>query len=134
MNILVDTDKHIYEREDLINLFEGIKNKTLGEIDNLGIFEDVQKFNLQKGVAGTIIEQCVLGYKPDNKQRPDLIVKDGKKEIPTEIKTTGIKKPKRGKKKFVAKEPMSITAVGIYDIANQNFQIHTFGVRQKICL
>lgn len=118
---MVDTDKHIYEKGELINLFEGIKNKTLGEIDNLGIFENVQEFNTQKGVAGTIIEQCVLGYKPDNKQRPDLIVKDGKKEIPTEVKTTGIKIAKRGKKKFVAKEPMSITAVGIYDIANQKF-------------
>ena len=112
---------HEYSKEDLIHRFDGILDKTLGEIDDLEIFQNVQKFDLQKGVAGTIIEQCVLRYPPDQEQRPDLIIIDGEKRIPTELKSTGIRTSKKGKEHFVAKEPMSITAVGVYDLANQTF-------------
>ena len=95
--------------------------KTLEQIDTKGILASVEKHKLQKGIAGAIIEQCVLGYPPDNAQRADLIVKEDGNSIPTELKTTGIKKRDRGNKDFIAKEPMSITAVGVYDIANQTF-------------
>lgn len=113
--------EHVYSKEDLINRFDGILNRTLGEIDDLGIFNQVQEFDLQKGVAGTIIEQCVLRYPPDRNQRPDLIVIDGGTRIPTELKTTGLRISNTGGRHFIAKEPMSITAVGVYDIANQTF-------------
>lgn len=114
-------ENHEYSKEDLIHRFDGILDKTLGEIDDLGIFQHVQNFDLQKGVAGTIIEQCVLRYPPDQEQKPDLIVIDGEERIPTELKSTGIRTTKKGKKHFIAKEPMSITAVGVYDLANQTF-------------
>ena len=81
--------EHTYLKEELIRRFDGILGKTLGEIDNLGIFEHVQDFDLQKGVAGTIIEQCVLRYPPDREQKPDLIVVDGDTRTPTELKSTG---------------------------------------------
>ena len=45
---------------------------------------------LTQGVAGSLIEQCVLGYEPDSKQEADLIVRDGENETRTELKTTGI--------------------------------------------
>lgn len=116
--------EHVYTKADLINRFDGILDKTLGEIDNKGIFDHVKQFGSQKGIAGTIIEQCVLGYDPDPKQEPDLVVTDGTKKDKTELKTTGM--VLSDDKHYVAKEPMSITAVGIYDIAEQTFATSHF--------
>lgn len=113
--------EHVYTKEDLVGRFDGILDKTLGEIDDIGIFDGVQEFDLQKGVAGTIIEQCVLGYPPDREQRADLIVVDGEERIPTELKSTGLRISDSGGRHFIAKEPMSITAVGVYDLAEQTF-------------
>ena len=113
--------EHIYSKTDLINRFDAILGKTLEEIDNKGIFARVQEFNLQKGVAGSLIEQCVLDYNPDSKQEADLVVVDGERQVKTELKSTGMVLESNPKKHFVAKEPMSITAVGVYDIAEQEF-------------
>uniref|UniRef100_A0AB33J5G2 DNA mismatch repair MutH/Type II restriction enzyme Sau3AI domain-containing protein n=1 Tax=Prevotella sp. GTC17259 TaxID=3236795 RepID=A0AB33J5G2_9BACT len=113
-------DNHIFKREVLEDKFEAIVDKTLGEIDDKGIFERVKQFPLQKGIAGTVIEQCVIGYAPDNKQDADLmVVYPNNRKVPTELKTTGMVLNKN--KEYVAKEPMSITAVGIYDLVNQSF-------------
>ena len=109
---------HIYEKKDLVQRFDSILGEKLENIDNMGIFEHVQDFNLQKGVAGAVIEQCVLGYPPDSKQEADLIVIDGGKRTKTELKTTGVV---INEDHYVAKEPMSITAVGVYDLADQEF-------------
>ena len=114
--------EHIYTKEDLISRFENILEKTLGEIDDLNILNNAEEYNLQKGIAGTIIEQCVLRYPPDREQKPDLIVIEDGRQIPTELKTTGMRLSDNGGRHFIAKEPMSITAVGVYDIADQNFE------------
>ena len=113
--------EHEYSKEDLNQRFDRALNKTLGEIDNLGILSHAQDYNLQKGIAGTIVEQCILQYPPDREQKPDLVIIDGNKRIPTELKTTGMRVSNGGKQHYVAKEPMSITAVGVYDIADQSF-------------
>lgn len=86
-------EEHVYEKDDLIRRFEEILNKTFGEIDNVGILEHIRnnEFKLQKGVAGTIVEQCVLGYSPDSKQQADLIVVDGGDRKNTELKVTGMR-------------------------------------------
>ena len=114
--------EHIYTKEDLISRFENILEKTLGEIDDLNILNNAEEYNLQKGIAGTIIEQCVLRYPPDREQKPDLIVIEDGCHIPTELKTTGMRISDTGGRHFIAKEPMSITAVGVYDIADQKFE------------
>ena len=113
---------HVYDKKDLIRRFDSILNKSLEEIDNQGLFLDVQNLSLQKGVVGTLIERCVLGYAPDTKQEADLVVTEGTKEIKTELKSTGMVISTDPVEHFVAKEPMSITAVGIYDIAEQTFE------------
>ncbi len=112
---------HIYKKSDLIRRLNAYLNKPLGEIDNKGLFSKIRKFKSQKGIAGAIVEQCILGYSPDNKQEADLIIIDGQKEIRTELKTIGMTIKSDPSEHFTAKEPMSITAVGIYDIANQQF-------------
>ena len=113
---------HVYDKKDLIRRFDSILNKSLEEIDNQGLFLDVQNLSLQKGVVGTLIERCVLGYAPDTKQEADLVVTEGTKEIKTELKSTGMVISTDPVEHFVAKEPMSITAVGIYDFAEQTFE------------
>ena len=113
--------EHIYDKQDLIVRLENARAKTLGEIDNKGIFEHVKQFERQKGIAGTIVEQCILGYDPDSDQAPDLIVVDGDSKTKTELKTTGMVIDTNPSTHYVAKEPMSITAVGVYDIAEQEF-------------
>ena len=115
--------EHIYEKDELVRRFDGILNKTFEEIDTIGMFEHVRQedFKLQKGIAGSVIEQCVLGYSPDTKQEADLIVVENGERIDTELKVTGMRTSDDGGRHFVAKEPMSITAVGIYDLAEQTF-------------
>lgn len=118
--------EHVYTKADLISRFDDILDKPFADIDNKGIFEHVKQFGSQKGIAGTIIEQCVLGYDPDSKQEPDLIVIDGHLKKKTELKTTGMVLSDTPENHFVAKEPMSITAVGVYDIAEQTFDTSHF--------
>ena len=119
---------HIYEKEDLIRRFDNILNKTFEEIDNIGMFNHVRTegFLLQKGIAGSVIEQCVLGYPPDSKQSADLVVIDDGLRKETELKVTGMRIRNDGVPHFVAKEPMSITAVGIFDLADQTFYTSHF--------
>ena len=75
------------------------------------------------GIAGDVIEQSVLGYSADSDKNPDLLV-DG---VPTELKTTGIRKPKKtGGFMYEAKEPMSITAVSPDKITNEEFSTSSF--------
>lgn len=116
--------EHKFDKTDLIQRFNAILEKTLEEIDNIGMFEHVlhEDFKLQKGIAGAVIEQCVLKYPPDTKQEADLIVVDNGKNVDTELKVTGMRiSNDGGKAHFIAKEPMSITAVGIYELDQQTF-------------
>lgn len=118
--------EHIYEKKELIRRFDTILNKTLEEIDNKGFFAHIKGFDRQKGTVGSLIEQCVLGYDPDTKQEADLVVVDGKQRVKTELKSTGMVMSTSPADHYVAKEPMSITAVGIYDIAEQTFETSHF--------
>lgn len=116
--------EHKYTKAELIQRFDGILEKTFEEIDDIGMFEHVlhEDFKLQKGIAGAVIEQCVLKYPPDTKQEADLIVIDNGKNVDTELKVTGMRISKDGgKAHFIAKEPMSITAVGVYELDQQTF-------------
>ena len=117
---------HIYEKKELVHRLESYVGKTFETIDDKGIFDYVQEHNLQKGIVGSVVEQCIFGYPPDSKQEADLIIVDGEEAIKTELKTTGMVIQEKPQRHFVAKEPMSITAVGVYDIAEQEFETSHF--------
>lgn len=119
-------DAHIYEKGDVIRRLETYLGKLFGEIDNKGLFDHVQQFNLQKGIAGHVVEQCIFGYSPDSKQEADLVIVESGKETKTELKTTGMVVKNNPKRHYEAKEPMSITAVGVYDIGEQEFYTSHF--------
>ena len=75
-----------YTKAEIERLLTSIEGNTLGEIDIKHLFD--MNASGDKGIAGKIIEQSVLGRPVDTKQHPDIVV-DGKD---TEIKTTGIVK------------------------------------------
>lgn len=66
----------------------------------------------------------ILGCNKDSKQEPDILV-DG---VSTEIKTTGMIKPKKADSQYLyeCKEPVSITAVSIPVIVNEEFETSNF--------
>lgn len=118
---------HIFRKEEVINRLEPYLGMLLGDIDNRGVFDHVQQFNLQKGVAGHVVEQCIFEYPPDSRQEADLIIIEQTGErIKTELKTTGMVIRRSPQEHYEAKEPMSITAVGVYDIGNQEFYTSHF--------
>jgi len=100
-------------------LLEGVKGKTLGEVDTSHQFARTEKSEKITGIAGDVIEQSVFGYKKDSKQECDIEI-DG---VLTELKTTGVRVPKsdltkvKGKVGVAynvylgAKEGISITGV-----------------------
>lgn len=113
---------HFFHKKDLIQILDNIINKTLGEVDSKGVFKRTIENPKITGIAGDVIEQSVLGYKPNTKQEPDLIVDDKK----VELKTLGIRKSKKDKGKYEAKEPMTITAVSPHKIVSENYSDSNF--------
>jgi len=112
---------HFFHRKELEEILEECLNKTLGEVDKNNVFDRTKIHPKITGIAGDVIEQSVLGYPPDTRQEPDLDV-DG---VKTELKTTGIKF-KNKNTEFVAKEPMSITAVSPDVIVDETFDDSNF--------
>ena len=115
---------HKFSRGQLEEILNEVIGKTLGEVDCNSVFDRAKNNPKITGIAGDVIEQSVLGYPPDSKQAPDLLV-DGRN---VELKTTGIRKPKNKKKnfEFEAKEPMSITAVSPEKITTETFEDSSF--------
>lgn len=111
--------EHIFSRIEIDSLLKPTVGKTLGQVDKNHIFARTITNPKITGIAGDVIEQSVFDYPADTKSEPDLLV-DGR---PVELKTTGLKRVSLRDKsghKLEAKEPMSITAVSLNQIANQN--------------
>ena len=114
----------IFTRKQVDDLLKATIGKTLLEIDKAQLFAHHEGRDKVKGIAGDIIEESVLGCKKDSKQEPDILV-DG---VLTELKTTGLVKPKKTDSPYVyeCKEPVSITAVSIPVIVNEEFETSNF--------
>lgn len=126
------SDNRKYSLKWVCELLEDAKGRTLGEIDRNGanIFLTTKDKPKITGIAGSIVEQSLFGYKPDNNQECDIQI-DG---ILTELKTTGIRIPKselkvaktKGgteyNKHFKAKEGISITGVTFNPYPQTNFE------------
>lgn len=116
---MIPSDDRKFTRKEVLQLLEEIKGKTLGEIDSSGQFVRTQKSLKITGIAGDVIEQSVFGFHRDSRQECDIEI-DG---VLVELKTTGVRIPKRDLKKVIgksgsaynvflhAKEGISITAV-----------------------
>lgn len=114
---------HEFNRIELESILKNVVNKTLGEVDVNNVFDRTITNPKITGIAGDVIEQSVLGYPADSKKDADLLV-DG---VPTELKTTGIREPKKDNGFiYEAKEPMSITAVSPDSIVKEEFESSSF--------
>ncbi len=111
-------DSHSFTRHGLIVRLTHCIGKSLAEIDSAGVLTGKAR---NKGFVGNVIEQSVLGYPADSKQRPDLVVNG----VETELKSTGIIADKDAGT-FQAKEPMSITAVSPETITTEQFETSHF--------
>lgn len=108
-----------YTRAYIYQLLEGVKGKTLGEVDKSHQFARTEKSSKITGIAGDVIEQSVFGYSRDSKQECDIEIEG----VLTELKTTGVRVPKADLKNakgktgtaynvfLAAKEGISITGV-----------------------
>ena len=128
------SDDRKYTSEFVYQLLEGIKGKTLGEVDKSHQFARTQRSEKITGIAGDVIEQSVFGYARDSKQECDIEI-DG---VLTELKTTGVRVPKgdlqnvRNKVGAAynvylgAKEGISITGVTFEPTIQTDFQTSHF--------
>lgn len=106
---------------ELEKKLEDCLGKTLGEVDSVDVFAITKRKQKVTGIAGDVIEQSVIGYPSNSDQEPDLII-DGRE---TELKTTGLRLSKKSTG-LEAKEPMSITAVSLNTIADEEFESSNF--------
>lgn len=114
---------HKFAKKELNEILSNVVGKTLGEADTKNVFARTITHPKITGIAGDVVERSILGYPPDQDKNPDLIV-DG---IETELKTTGLRKPKKNKDLFFeAKEPMTITAVSPHYITKEEFETSQF--------
>lgn len=114
-------EKKRFEFNEVNARMLSIINRQLGEIDSADVFGRVKDKKKVTGIAGDVIEQSVFEYPANPDQEPDLIIDD----IETELKTTGIRYDKEAGQ-YVAKEPMSITAVSIGKIQSEEFATSNF--------
>lgn len=114
----------IFTRQEIDGLLSASIGKTLEQVDKAGLFIQHEGKSKVTGIAGDIIEISVLGCGRDTKQEPDIIV-DG---MQVELKTTGLIKPKKKDSpyQYECKEPVSITAVSIPVIVNEEFETSNF--------
>ena len=123
------SDDRKYTKDFIYKLLEGVKGKTLGEVDSSNQFARTIKSDKITGIAGDVIEQSVFGYARDSKQECDIEI-DG---VLAELKTTGVRIPKtelskiKGKKgheyniHLTAKEGISITGVTLEPTIQTDF-------------
>lgn len=113
----------IFTRQQVESLLNAALNKTLLEVDKAKLFEHHAGKTKVTGIAGDIVEISILGCSRNSDQEPDLIV-DG---VPVELKTTGMIEPKKDSGvKYECKEPVSITAVSIQTIVDEEFETSNF--------
>lgn len=110
------TDDRKYTKAFVFNLLEGVKGKTLGEVDKSHQFNRTQNSEKITGIAGDVIEQSVFGYERDSKQECDIEI-DG---VLTELKTTGVRVPKSDLKNVKGKTG---TAYNVYLGAKEGISI-----------
>ena len=113
-------DDQIFTKSEIEDIFNHAVGKTLMEVDSRNVLERTKTHPKITGIAGDVIERSVLGYRPNSRNAPDILV-DG---IETEVKVTGVvadPESKGTKEMFIAKEPMTITAVSIKTIGSQEF-------------
>lgn len=114
----------IFTKSEINRILTEATGKTLLQVDKARLFEKHAGSDKVTGIAGHIIEASVLGCKIDSKQEADILIDN----VPHEVKTTGMVKPKTKDSPYLyeCKEPVSVTAVSIPVIVNEEFEDSNF--------
>ena len=123
MNSNIDSSR-IFTLSEINRILSEATGKTLLQVDKANLFEKHSGSEKVTGIAGHIIEASVLGCKIDSKQEADILIDN----VPHEVKTTGMVKPKGKDSPYIyeCKEPVSVTAVSIPVIVNEEFEDSNF--------
>lgn len=113
-----------FTKGQILKLLEAAMGRTLLEVDSHQLFVQYEKEKKVTGIAGNIVEQSILGCEADNRQDVDIYIDN----IGYEIKTTGmvVPKDKNSPYSYECKEPVSVTAVSIQKIVNEQFETSNF--------
>lgn len=115
-------NSNCFVRGPLVRHLGACVGKTLGDLDLAEVFKRNAGKPKVTGIAGDVIEQSILQLRSNSKQEPDIEVND----VKYEVKTTGVRKPKRGDALWEAKEPMTITAVSPETITSECYSDSAF--------
>jgi len=123
MSTTIDNTR-VFTRQEIENLLKAATGKTLLQVDSARLFEKHAGSEKVTGIVGHIVEASILGCKIDNEQKPDILIDN----VPHEVKATGMIKPKKKDSPYVyeCKEPVSVTAVSINKIVNEQFEDSNF--------
>ena len=113
-----------FTRNQILKLLNVAMGRTLLEVDSRHLFVQYEKENKITGIAGNIVEQSILGCEPDNRQDVDIYIDN----VGYEVKTTGMVVPKNTNSPYYyeCKEPVSVTAVSIQNIVEEEFESSNF--------
>ena len=100
--------------EELLHYTEAIKGKTFNEIDSEHLLENTTNLKGNKGVLGQVVETGFYKYPINTDPRADF------DKIGVELKVTGYKKNKKGKKS--AKERVSLSKIDFNKIVNEEYE------------
>ena len=100
--------------EELLHYTEAIKGKTFNEIDSEHLLENTTDLKGNKGVLGQVVETGFYKYPINTDPRADF------DKIGVELKVTGYKKSKKGKKS--AKERVSLSRIDFNKIVNEEYE------------
>ena len=100
--------------EELLNYTEAIKGKTFKEIDYKNLLLNTKNLKRNKGILGHVVETGFYGYPINSNPQADF------DKIGVELKVTGYKKNKNGKRS--AKERVSLSKIDFNKIINEEYE------------
>ena len=100
--------------EELLHYTEAIKGRTFKEIDSEHLLENTTNLKRNKGILGHVVESGFYKYPINSNPQADF------DKIGVELKVTGYKKNKKGKKS--AKERVSLSKIDFNKIVNEEYE------------
>ena len=100
--------------EELLNYTEAIKGKTFNEIDYKNLLLNTKNLKRNKGILGHVVETGFYRYPINSNPQADF------DKIGVELKVTGYKKNKNGKRS--AKERVSLSKIDYNKIINEEYE------------
>ena len=109
--------------QELLDYTNKIVGKTFYEIDTKGLLDNTTNLKRNKGILGHVVETGFYGYEINSNPQADF------DEIGVELKVTGYKKNKKGKKS--AKERVSLSKIDFNKIVDEDYEFSKLIYKNK---